>query len=189
MQNGEFVIFVLQIMFFVVKYYVGVFFIRRRAAAIKIKEMFCMKKAALVLAVLMVLTACSNEHQGAESSQPESSTESVSEQRETKSSAAESLPAQDAVYVPTWMQPYTVIVYDDELNYTIIQGGELIAEDIEGREDIAAVGLESQDPDMIAKPNIKVEYDLHGFIQNIYYPVPGQPGEYQLQDPDSIPAD
>lgn len=91
--------------------------------------------------------------------------------------------AQPGIYIPLWMQPNTVIVYDANLNYTVIQGGELSADDLVGRWDIEAVGLTSNVPDMLARPNIKVEYDLHGFHQNIYYPKPGSPGEYQLSNP------
>lgn len=87
---------------------------------------------------------------------------------------------QSTVYIPKWMQPNTIIIYDSALNYAFVRGGELTAADKVGRVDIAAVGETST---MVAQPNIKVEYDIHGFIQNIYYPVPGQPGEYQLSNP------
>lgn len=90
---------------------------------------------------------------------------------------------ENTVYIPVWMQPNTVIVYDDELNYTVIQGGELTPADMVGRTDIAAAGATGATDELIATQNIKVEYDLHGFIQNIYYPVPGASGEYQLSNP------
>ena len=82
------------------------------------------------------------------------------------------------VYIPMWMQDYSVVYYDGELNRTIAQGGELTEEEIAGREDI--------DPEQmygyyIAEPNTKVEYDLHGCIQNIYYL--NDDGEYQLEKP------
>ena len=32
-------------------------------------------------------------------------------------------------------------------------------------------------------PNTKVEYDLHGFIQNVYYLTPGTTDSYQLEKP------
>lgn len=96
---------------------------------------------------------------------------------------ATSVCAEQPSYVPLWMQPNTVIVYDDQMDYDIIQGGELTEADIVGREDIAAVGLTSNSPDMLASPNIKVEYDHHGFIQNIYYPSSSRNGEYQLSNP------
>ena len=82
------------------------------------------------------------------------------------------------VYIPLWMQDYSVVYYDGELNRTIAQGGELTEKEIAGREDI--------DPEQmygyyIAEPNTKVEYDLHGVIQNIYYL--NEDGEYQLEKP------
>lgn len=89
----------------------------------------------------------------------------------------------DTVYVPVWMQPNTVIIYDDALNYTVVCGGELTPADMVGRADIAAAGATEATYELIAAPNIKVEYDLHGFIQNIYYPVLGSYGEYQLSNP------
>jgi len=87
------------------------------------------------------------------------------------------------VYIPLWMQPNTVIVFDGNLNYTVIQGGELSAADLVGRWDIALVGLTTTDPGFLAEPNTKVEYDLHGFHQNTYYQVPGTLGEYRLSPP------
>lgn len=42
---------------------------------------------------------------------------------------------------------------------------------------------ESHEEDMLAKPYTKVEYDLHGFIQNVYYRVPGTTDQYQLSPP------
>lgn len=92
--------------------------------------------------------------------------------------------AKKAVYVPTWMQPYTVIVFDESLNYKVLQGGELTKTEKESREDIKAVGDDTSF-EMLAFPDIKAEYDAHGFIQNIYYPVSGKPGEYQLDPTDT----
>ena len=40
------------------------------------------------------------------------------------------------VYIPLWMQDYSVVYYDWELNRTIAQGGELTEDEIAGREDI-----------------------------------------------------
>ena len=74
-------------------------------------------------------------------------------------------------------------MYDGDLNCTVIKGGELEPENIAGREDIALIGFESHDEEMLASPNSKVEYDAHGFIQNIYYLVPGTTDEYQLSSP------
>lgn len=89
----------------------------------------------------------------------------------------------DVEYIPLWMEPYSVVVYDEKGLPTVIEGGELSEEEIVDREDIAAVGLIDPSPDMIITPNTKVEYDLHGFIQNIYYLVPGTTDQYQLSNP------
>ncbi|MDR2044805.1 MAG: hypothetical protein LBQ15_10690 [Clostridium sp.] len=89
----------------------------------------------------------------------------------------------EAVYVPRWMQPDTVIVYDDDLNYTVVRGGELSKADLVGRWDIALTGLTTTDPGLRAEPDTKVEYDLHGFCSNIYYLVPGTSDEYRLSPP------
>ena len=70
------------------------------------------------------------------------------------------------VYIPLWMEPYSVVYYDADLNRTIAEGGDLTEEEINSREDIRAVGMYG---DELAEPDTKVEYDLHGFIQNVYY--------------------
>ncbi len=90
---------------------------------------------------------------------------------------------EDTVYMPLWMQPHSVIIYDGNLEYTVVEGGELSEEEISESEDIALIGLEDCSEEMIASPNTKVEYDLHGFIQNVYYLVPGTMDEYQLSAP------
>ena len=85
------------------------------------------------------------------------------------------------VYIPMWMQDYSVVYYDAHLNRTVESGGDLTEEEINSREDI--------DPEIMytiaAEPNTKVEYDLHGFIQNIYYR--GGDGKYYL-DPATAAA-
>lgn len=86
-------------------------------------------------------------------------------------------------YIPLWMEPYSVVIYDENGLPTVIEGGELSEEEIAGREDIASVGFIDPSPDMIITPNTKVEYDLHGFIQNIYYLTPGTTDQYQLSNP------
>ncbi len=86
-------------------------------------------------------------------------------------------------YFPLWMEPYSVIIYDANGNPTIIEGGYLSPDEISESEDIALIGYTTTSPDMIMVPNTKVEYDLHGFIQNIYYLVPGTTSEYQLSNP------
>lgn len=85
------------------------------------------------------------------------------------------------VYVPMWMQDYSVVYYDANLNRTVESGGDLTEEEINSREDIFPEEMYT----IAAEPNTKVEYDLHGFIQNIYYR--GGDGEYYL-DPATAAA-
>ena len=40
------------------------------------------------------------------------------------------------VYVPMWMQDYSVVYYDANLNRTVEKGGDLTEEEINSREDI-----------------------------------------------------
>lgn len=85
------------------------------------------------------------------------------------------------VYVPMWMQDYSVVYYDADLNRTVEKGGDLTEEEINSREDIFPEEMYT----IAAEPNTKVEYDLHGFIQNIYYR--GGDGKYYL-DPATAAA-
>ncbi len=83
-----------------------------------------------------------------------------------------------AGYYPNWMQPHTHIVYDENRVPTITEGGEITEEEATAREDIAAIGYYSDDKVCIIRPNTKAEYDLHGFLQNIYFLWPN--GTYNL---------
>lgn len=85
------------------------------------------------------------------------------------------------VYIPIWMQDYSVVYYDAHLNRTVESGGDLTEEEINSREDIFPEEMYT----IAAEPNTKVEYDLHGFIQNIYYR--GGDGKYYL-DPATAAA-
>ena len=85
------------------------------------------------------------------------------------------------VYLPLWMEPYSVVYYDADLNRTIAEGGDLTEEEINSREDILAVGMYGE---VIAEPDTKVEYDLHDFLQNVYYKTADGTG-YQLERPDT----
>ena len=85
------------------------------------------------------------------------------------------------VYIPLWMEPYSVVYYDADLNRTIAEGGDLTEEEIDSREDIRAVGMYG---DELAEPDTKVEYDLQGFILNVYYKTDDGTG-YQLAPPDA----
>lgn len=114
--------------------------------------------AALLLATALLLCAC-GAPQGGEEEQEESA----------------------VVYVPMWMEEYSVVYYDADLNRTIETGRDLTEEEIASRHDI--------DPSMmygsvLAEPNTKVEYDLHGFLQNVYY-LSDDGVSYQLAPPEA----
>ena len=116
--------------------------------------------AALLLATALLLCAC-----GA----PQSEEETPPAKQEESA----------VVYVPMWMEEYSVVYYDADLNRTIETGRDLTEEEVASREDI--------DPSMmygsvLAEPNTKVEYDLHGFLQNVYY-LADDGVSYQLAPP------
>lgn len=118
--------------------------------------------AALLLATVLLLCAC-----GA----PQSEEETPPAKQEESA----------VVYVPMWMEEYSVVYYDADLNRTIETGRDLTEEEIASREDI--------DPSMmygsvLAEPNTKVEYDLHGFLQNVYY-LSDDGVSYQLAPPEA----
>lgn len=118
--------------------------------------------AALLLATALLLCAC-----GA----PQSEEETPPAKQEESA----------VVYVPMWMEEYSVVYYDADLNRTIETGRDLTEEEIASREDI--------DPSMmygsvLAEPNTKVEYDLHGFLQNVYY-LSDDGVSYQLAPPEA----
>lgn len=83
------------------------------------------------------------------------------------------------VYVPLWMEEYSVVYYDADLNRTIETGRDLTEEEIASRDDIDASMMYGS---VLAEPNTKVEYDLHGFLQNIYY-LADDGVSYQLSPP------
>ncbi len=89
----------------------------------------------------------------------------------------------EAGYVPVYMQPYSIIIFDADKNPTITEGGEITLEEYEVRDDVQMIGFISAEECMRIEPNTKAEYDLHGFIQNIYYLIPGTESEYQLAPP------
>ena len=118
--------------------------------------------AVLLLATALLLCAC-----GA----PQSEEETPPAKREESA----------VVYVPLWMEEYSVVYYDADLNRTIETGRDLTEEEIASRGDI--------DPSMmygsvLAEPNTKVEYDLHGFLQNVYY-LSDDGVSYQLAPPEA----
>lgn len=130
-----------------------------------------MKKTAMILtllALLAALTACTAQTlPTGEGDVPPVS--DVAQEADTAPAGAKT------VYVPQWMQDYSVVYYDAELNRTIEKGGDLTEEELNSREDIEP---SEQYGTVLAEPNTKVEYDLHGVLQNIYYL--GGDGKYYL---------
>ncbi len=86
-----------------------------------------------------------------------------------------------AGYYPDWMQPHTYIVYDENGVPEIFEGGELTPEDLVGRPEFEVMPFFQFSEEMKIEPNTKAEYDLHGFIQNIYHLWPD--GSYNLDYP------
>ena len=78
-----------------------------------------------------------------------------------------------AGYYPDWMQPNSSISYDENGVPTITAGGELLPEDLVGRPEFSGkipfTSAGSGIVTMMIQPNTMAEYDLHGFIRNIYY--------------------
>ena len=135
-----------------------------------------MKKWGMILLALvlaMSLTACGPKADGARNAPAEDAA--------AGGSAGNAENPRKVVYVPLWMTPNSVVYYDAELNRTIEQGADLTDEEINSREDIRAVGMYG---DTLAEPDTKVEYDLHGFLQNIYYKT-DDGSDYQLAPPDA----
>ena len=136
-----------------------------------------MKKYAVIAALLALLTAlaaCGVQTLPTDADDVPS-VEDVSQPEEDGQTGTK------VVYIPTWMQDYSVVYYDAHLNRTVESGGDLTEEEINSREDIFPEEMYT----IAAEPNTKVEYDLHGFIQNIYYR--GGDGKYYL-DPATAAA-
>lgn len=91
-------------------------------------------------------------------------------------------------YYPLWMKPNSIIIYDADSDKEIVQGGKLTSEEIAAQPEILRLGLTTNALDMIVSPSTKVVYDQHGFIQNIYYKVPGTDDSYQLKNPNASRA-
>lgn len=91
-----------------------------------------------------------------------------------------------AGYYPDWMQPNSSISYDENGVPTITAGGELLPEDLVGRPEFSGkipfTSAGSGIVTMMIQPNTMAEYDLHGFIRNIYYLWPD--GNYNLSPPE-----
>ena len=129
---------------------------------------------AILLALLLALSACGVQTLPADETD-------VPPVEDVSQSTGSGQTGTKVVYLSTWMQDYSVVYYDADLNRTIESGGDLTEEEINSREDIMPEEMYT----MLAEPNTKVEYDLHGFIQNIYYR--GGDGKYYL-DPATAAA-
>ena len=96
-----------------------------------------------------------------------------------------------AGYYPDWMQPNSSISYDENGVPTITAGGELLPEDLVGRPEFSGkipfTSAGSGIVTMMIQPNTMAEYDLHGFIRNIYYLWPD--GNYNLSPPQQSESD
>ena len=80
---------------------------------------------------------------------------------------------------PVWMKPNTTIIYDENGNPEIIEGGVLTEDDCAGNEMYSEIGfIYPDDKTYRIKPNTKVEYFKDGFLQNIYFRWPD--GSYNL---------
>lgn len=168
--------------------------------------MTALKKLFAILisaALLLFLTGCANEPQepevpenepiSEEPSEPEVSEESedipeeLSEPEKTPEEIAETCGYMSfeeitaAGYYPDWMQPHTIIIYDENGVPEITEGGELSPEDLVGRPEFDVMPFIQFSEEMKIEPNTKAEYDLHGFIQNIYHLWPD--GNYNLDYP------
>lgn len=95
----------------------------------------------------------------------------------------------ESLYIPLWMEPNSVVKYDANANPIVLEGGFLSSEEIENNADIQEIGYVDPRPILLITPNIKVEYDQYGFMQNIYYLIPGTTSEYQLSNPNKPRAD
>ena len=82
-------------------------------------------------------------------------------------------------YVPLWMKPHTVAVYDEHRARTFLTGGKMTATDLAAHPEAAGLPF-SAEYDLRVVPHIQAEYDLHGFLQNIYYLNLDFPGETRL---------
>ncbi len=85
-------------------------------------------------------------------------------------------------YYPNYMEENSEIICDSTGKCTITKGDDLWFTEIEERPDINIDHLVPTSMEMRVQSGTKVTYDLHGFIQNIYYES-DTPGEYQLAPP------
>ena len=142
-----------------------------------------MKRVLSMLLLLTTLTACapSSEPSAEPTVEPTAAVEMNYFRYTGKSS-----------FYPLWAQPnseFTVTKTQYGTDRKFTEGGYLEREDIEGREDIAAVGLYSTAAEYFATPNTKALYDENGHISEILYLY--SDGEYHAEPPegDDIPTE
>lgn len=144
----------------------------------------------ILSALILFFAGCSEEHGEPVVSEDEINSgvsEEPSEQEKTPEEIAEACGYMSfkeitaAGYYPDWMQPHTIIIYDENGIPEIAEGGELLPENLVGRPEFEAMPFLQFSEEMKIEPNTKAEYDLHGFIQNIYHLWPD--GNYNLDYP------
>ncbi|MBQ2899780.1 MAG: hypothetical protein IJE28_08550 [Oscillospiraceae bacterium] len=148
---------------------------------------------AFVLALVIAFSLCACGNEPSEPQKPESPAETpsepeVPEEPETEPEPEEKIDPKSFMTFeeitalgcyPVWMKPYTVIIYDENGNPEIIEGGVLTEEDCAEDEMYSEIGfIHLNDKTFRIKPNTKVEYFKDGFIQNIYFLWPD--GSYNL---------
>ena len=159
--------------------------------------------AVLILAILFIIafSGCSDEHPKAEIPESEvvfeesfESEDIIEEPAETEETFEENVEPEEKIdphsfisfeeisalgLYPIWMKPNTVIIYDENGNPEIIEGGELTEEDCIGNEMYYEIGFVNlRDKTYKIRPNTKVEYYKDGLMQNIYFLWPD--GSYNL---------
>lgn len=130
-----------------------------------------MKKYTMIVWIallLAVLSACGVQT-------PPTNENDVPPAADVSQNTADGQAEEKVVYVPMWMQNNSVVYYDAQMNRTIEAGGDLTDEEVNSRPDIDPVTMYNT---LLAEPNTKVEYDLHGSLQNVYYL--GGDGKYYL---------
>ena len=101
---------------------------------------------ALVLLALLTLSACGAQTLPADEGDVPP-VEGISQTQEDGQTGTK------VVYIPMWMQDYSVVYYDAHLNRTVESGGDLTEEEINSREDIFPEEMYT----IAAEPNTKVE--------------------------------
>ncbi|MCL2109802.1 MAG: hypothetical protein FWH20_10710 [Oscillospiraceae bacterium] len=91
-------------------------------------------------------------------------------------------------FLPLWMQPDTVVIYDGDMGVSFEQGGKLTAADLEADPAQAAIIADlpiwsvDEREEIRIQPFTRVSYDLHGFLGDVQYM--NEDGEYRLDPAD-----